>query len=221
MNIFDIIGPVMVGPSSSHTAGALRIGYAAQVVLRQRPIRAVIKFHGSFAQTYKGHGSDKAVVGGLLGYRADDARVRTSLEDAQSAGVCYTFETINIPDAHPNTIVIEAEGADGTTASLTGESIGGGNFILRSLNGIDIEYTGKMDTIIVDQMDAMGVISKITSLLAGRGINIANMRVFQSKKETGKAVSTIETEDELNDEIAQDIQRIENVVTCIYLPKIT
>ncbi|MCL2169551.1 MAG: L-serine ammonia-lyase, iron-sulfur-dependent subunit beta [Defluviitaleaceae bacterium] len=220
MNIFDIIGPVMVGPSSSHTAGALQIGYIAQVALRQRPARAVIKFHGSFAETYQGHGSDKAVVGGLLGYRPDDARIRTSIEDAAAAGLQYTFETINIPDAHPNTIIIEAHTVDDASTSLVGVSIGGGNIILKSLDGIDIEYTGQMDTLIVDQIDAVGAISKISSLFAERGINIANMRFFLSKKDVGKAIITIETEDTLSDEIATKVQHMENIVTSIYLPKI-
>jgi len=221
MNIFDIIGPIMVGPSSSHTAGALQIGYIAQVALRKRPSHAVIKFHGSFAETYKGHGSDKAVVGGLLGYRPDDARIRTSIEDATAAGLNYTFQTIDIPNAHPNTILIEAHTLDNTSTSLMGVSIGGGNIILKSLDGIEIEYTGQMDTLIVDQYDAVGAISKISSLLASRGINIANMRLFQSKKEAGKAITIIETEDKLSDEIATAVQHLQDIITCIYLPKIT
>ncbi|MCL2852158.1 MAG: L-serine ammonia-lyase, iron-sulfur-dependent subunit beta [Defluviitaleaceae bacterium] len=221
MNIFDIIGPIMVGPSSSHTAGALHIGFIARLVLKQMPSRAVIKFHGSFAQTYKGHGSDKAVVGGLLGYKPDDARIRTSLEDAVVEGMSYTFHTVDIPGAHPNTIVIEAETAEGLNTSVVGASIGGGNVIIRSLNGIEIEYTGNLDTMVVEQRDVPGVINSITGLLAAEGINIANMRVFQSKKEVGKAVTIIETETDLNREIALAAQDLDNIITSIYLPKIS
>ena len=220
MNIFDIIGPVMVGPSSSHTAGASYIGYIAYVILKEAPLRAVVSFHGSFARTYKGHGSDKAVIGGLLGYKPDDARIRTSLETAAGAGIDCVFKTVEIPGAHPNTIVIEAETAKGARARVVGASIGGGNVIIKSLNGIEIEYTGNLDTLVVEQLDVPGVINNITGLLAAQDINIANMRVFQSKAEEGKSVTIIETDDTLSDAIALDAASLENVINSIYLPKI-
>jgi len=220
MNIFDIIGPVMVGPSSSHTAGALRIGYLAYLVLKQVPTKAVVKFHGSFAQTYQGHGSDKAVVGGLLGYRPDDVRIRTSLKDATHAGLGYSFETVTIPNAHPNTIVIEAENAEGLTVGIVGESIGGGNIILKSLDGIDIEYTGDLNTLIVEIYDYMGAVSRIASIFMEHEINIERMRFFQSHSDPGKAVTIVETSDEISEDIEKAAQNLDNIITSICLPKI-
>ncbi|MCL2573882.1 MAG: L-serine ammonia-lyase, iron-sulfur-dependent subunit beta [Defluviitaleaceae bacterium] len=220
MNIFDIIGPVMVGPSSSHTAGALQIGYLAHLVLKQVPVKAVVKFHGSFAQTYRGHGSDKAVVGGLLGYRPDDVRIRTSLIDAPKSGLDYIFETIEIPNAHPNTIVIEAEDAKGLKTSIVGESIGGGNIILKSLDGIDIEYTGDLNTLIVEKYDYMGAVSEIAGIFMAQGINIERMRFFQSKGDQGKAITIVETSDALNEDIAKSAQSLNKIITSIYLPRI-
>ncbi|MCL2618734.1 MAG: L-serine ammonia-lyase, iron-sulfur-dependent subunit beta [Defluviitaleaceae bacterium] len=220
MNIFDIIGPIMVGPSSSHTAGALQIGFIARLALKQTPAKAVIKFHGSFAQTYRGHGSDKAVVGGLLGYRTDNARIRTSLEDAADAGLSYSFLPVDIPDAHPNTIVIEASTAAGDSTTVVGISIGGGNVIIKSLDGIEIEYTGSLDMLVVVQADVPGVINNVSGLLASKGINIVNMRVFQSREEPGKALTIIETQDTLSDDLAISAQSLDNIITSVYLPKI-
>jgi len=215
------MGPVMVGPSSSHTAGASYIGFITRLVLKQMPSRVVIKFHGSFAQTYKGHGSDKAVIGGLLGYKPDDARIRTSLKDAAAVGMSYSFQPVDIPGAHPNTIMIEADTVEGTHTCVVGVSIGGGNVIIKSLDDIDIEYTGSRDTMVVEQLDVPGVINSITGLLAAEGVNIANMRVFQSKKEPGKAVTIIETDGTLCKELALSAQNLENIITSIYLPKIS
>jgi len=220
MTIFDIIGPVMVGPSSSHTAGALQIGYLAHLVLKKIPSEAVIKFHGSFAQTYQGHGSDKAVIGGLLGYRPDDIRIRTSLETATAVGLKYRFEAIEIPDAHPNTIIIEAETDDHHKTSIVGESIGGGNIVLKSLDDIDIEYTGNLNTLIVEIYDYMGAVSEIAGIFVAQGINIERMRFFQSQRDPGKAITIVETSDQLNENIAKSAQSLEKVITSIYLPKI-
>jgi len=210
----------MIGPSSSHTAGALQIGYLAYLVLKQIPAKAVIKFHGSFAETYQGHGSDRAVIGGLLGYRPDDTRIRTSLEDAAISGLCYSFETIEIPDAHPNTIVIEAETSEGLKTSVIGVSIGGGNIILKSLDGIDIEYTGSLNTLIVEIYDYMGAVSQITGIFMDKGINIERMRFFQSKNDQGKAITIVETSDVFSNDIAKSALDLDKVITSIYLPKI-
>ena len=126
MNIFDIIGPIMVGPSSSHTAGAARIGLAARTALGHTPDFVRIKLHGSFAHTYKGHATDRAVIGGLLGFEPEDTRIRESLEIAGKSGMAFEFIPVDIPGAHPNTIIIEAIGVQGLPISLRGESLGGG-----------------------------------------------------------------------------------------------
>jgi len=220
MNIFDIIGPIMVGPSSSHTAGALQIGYLAHIVLKRMPSRAVVKFHGSFAQTFRGHGSDKAVIGGLLGYRPDDIRIRTSLEDARACGLEFSFETVEIPGAHPNTIAIDAEIDGGDKTSIVGQSIGGGNIILKSLDGIDIEYTGGLNTLIIEKYDYMGAVFEIAEIFMLQEVSIERMRFFQSKSDPGKAITIVETSMPLGGEIIKAAQRIDKIITSIYLPKI-
>ena len=219
MNIFDIIGPVMIGPSSSHTAGALQIGYLVYLVLKEVPARARILFHGSFAQTYRGHGSDKAVVSGLLGYRPDDKRIRTSLDDAVYAGLRYSFETVELADAHPNTIVIEAEAPGGVKARIVGVSVGGGNIILKSLDGIEIEYTGSRNTLIIELYDYMGAVSQIAGIFVEKGVNIEGMKFLQSKNEPGKAIVIVETNDILHKDVVNATLHLDKVITSIYLPK--
>ncbi|MCL2188230.1 MAG: L-serine ammonia-lyase, iron-sulfur-dependent subunit beta [Defluviitaleaceae bacterium] len=220
MHIFDIIGPVMIGPSSSHTAGALQLGYLAYLVLKQVPSKAVIKFHGSFAQTFKGHGSDKAVIGGLLGYRTDDVRIRTSLQDAAAQGMQFSFQTVQLPNAHPNTIVIEAQASSGAKTEIIGESVGGGNIRLTSLDGIEIEYTGSLNTLIVEIYDYMGAVSQITGIFMEKGVNIERMRFFKSKNDTRKAITIVETGDAISEAVTQSALGLENAITAIYLPKI-
>ena len=128
MNVFDILGPVMIGPSSSHTAGAARIGLITRTLLGKPPVRASILLHGSFAKTYKGHGTDKAIVAGLLGMQAHDERIRFSLEEAEKEGLLVEIYTADLDDAHPNTAEITLTSEDGTTVSLRGSSIGGGYY---------------------------------------------------------------------------------------------
>ena len=190
MNIFDIIGPVMVGPSSSHTAGVVRIGNVARRVLGADPKRALIKFHGSFASTYRGHGSDRAVIAGLLGFGTNDGRIRDSLELAAENGMEYSFETVDIPGAHPNTLMIEAETSDGAALRLTGVSTGGGNILVTQINGVSVHFDGKFTTLLVDHRDVPGVISVVANVLTVEGINIAGMNVSRARKH-GTATMTI------------------------------
>ena len=124
--VFDIVGPVMIGPSSSHTAGAVRLGLMARKILGEPAVRAEIHFHGSFAQTYRGHGTDKAVVAGILGFLPDDERIRDALDIAKKHGLDYSFQTVNLEGAHPNTAVIYLIGVTGHIARVRGASIGGG-----------------------------------------------------------------------------------------------
>lgn len=217
MDLFDIIGPVMVGPSSSHTAGAARIGQVALDLLGEKVIGAKIGFHGSFAKTYKGHGTDRAVVGGLMGMQVDDLRLRHSLELAEEAGLQFTFQTVKLRGVHPNTLVIDAWG-ETKKVSVQASSIGGGNIMVNSLNGLEVGFSGKENTLIIQHQDAPGAISKVSNLLATWQLNIATMQVF--RKEAGsEAVMAIELDDPLDPVILRTLEAMPGINTVTYLAR--
>ncbi len=191
MDLFEIIGPVMIGPSSSHTAGAARIGRVARRLLGEMPIRATVGFHGSFAKTWQGHGTDRAVIGGLLDMDVDDARLRDSLSIAQTEGLAYTFTTVQLRETHPNTLVIHAVGRSGKGIRVQGASIGGGTIRIQSIDGLEVSFSGEENTLIIRHRDAPGAIAQATSVLALAGINIATMRVFR-QQEGGSAIMALE-----------------------------
>ena len=180
MSLFDIIGPVMIGPSSSHTAGAARIGRVARQLLGEKPVKAVISFHGSFEKTYRGHGTDRAVIGGLLDMPVDDDRLRRSLKIAKEAGMEVTFRPVHLRDAHPNTMVVEAVGEHGKRVRLQAASIGGGRIRVQYLDGLEMGFSGDRITLVIRHGDAPGVIAKVSQILADANINIATMRVFRT-----------------------------------------
>lgn len=179
MDLFDLIGPVMIGPSSSHTAGAARIGLTAHMLLGEDIRHAEIALHGSFAKTYHGHGTDRALVGGLMGMAVDDPRLRDSLELAKEAGMEVRFSTLAIRGAHPNTVRLHLTGVTGKTLSMEAASVGGGNIEIQKLNDIHVEFTGKENTLIIHNQDAPGLIANVTSCLAQQRLNIATMQVFR------------------------------------------
>lgn len=191
MNLFDIIGPVMIGPSSSHTAGAARIGRVAWQLLGEPPVKAVISFHGSFEKTYRGHGTDRAVVGGLLDMAVDDERLRRSLHIAKEQGLEVTFRAVHLRDAHPNTVVVEAVGESGRRVRVQAASIGGGSIRVQYLDGLEVGFSGEKITLVIRHTDAPGAIAMVTRLLSEAGINIATMRVFRHEV-GGKACMAIE-----------------------------
>ena len=191
MNLFDIIGPVMIGPSSSHTAGAARIGRVARQLLGEPPVKAVVSFHGSFEKTYRGHGTDRAVVGGLLDMAVDDERLRRSLHIAKEQGLEVTFRAVHLRDAHPNTLVVEAVGESGRRVRVQAASIGGGSIRVQYLDGLEVGFSGEKITLVIRHTDAPGAIAMVTRLLSEAGINIATMRVFRHEV-GGKACMAIE-----------------------------
>lgn len=194
MNIFDIIGPVMVGPSSSHTAGAVRLGNAARAIMGQELSAAVIGLHGSFAQTGRGHGTDLALVAGLMGWSTDDLRIPESFTYAQQAGLQYSFRHINAGDAaHPNFVKFWLTGRDGAEGQVAGASIGGGRVIIREVDGFPLEFTGDFPTILTLHEDRPGAIAEVTGILSKHGVNIAQMRVFRRNK-GGLASMVLETD---------------------------
>ncbi|HCT0442435.1 TPA: L-serine ammonia-lyase, iron-sulfur-dependent subunit beta [Staphylococcus pseudintermedius] len=210
-SVFDIIGPTMVGPSSSHTAGAVRIGLVARDLFGKQPERADIYLYGSFMETYKGHGTDVALVGGLLGYDTDDNRIVTSLETAKEAGMRIHFIEMSEERSHPNTAIIDM--TDGVkNISVEGVSIGGGKIEIVAINGFPLAISGNYPTLLVFHQDTFGTIGKVANILGDDGINVGSMQV--SRKEKGdQALMTCELDDEVNDKILDAIRQVPGVVT--------
>ncbi len=199
MNIFDIIGPVMVGPSSSHTAGAVRLGNAALAILGEPVAEAEIGLHGSFAQTGRGHGTDLALVAGLMGWATDDLRIPEALDYAQETGLRYFFRNINAGDAaHPNFVRFQLVGRNGSKSTVSGASVGGGRVTISEVDGFSLEFTGDFPTILTLHEDRPGAIAEVTGILSKRGVNIAQMRVFRRNK-GGLASMVLETDQPVDD----------------------
>ena len=183
MDIFDILGPVMVGPSSSHTAGAARIGCMARTLLGSAPVKANIYLHGSFAETGSGHGTDRALLGGLLGFHTDDKRIRDSFRIASERGIEYHFiPNDTVTDIHPNSVDILMENEAGTTMLIRGESLGGGKVRISRINNVEVEFTGEYSSVIVVHQDQLGLVAHITAVLSHFGVNIAFMRLFRESR---------------------------------------
>lgn len=218
MDLFDLIGPVMIGPSSSHTAGAARIGLTAYSLLGEKVAQAVIGLHGSFAKTYRGHGTDRAIVGGLLGMHVDDVRLRESLEIAQTEGMDVQFEQVNLRGAHPNTVRLQITGVSGRKLTMEAASVGGGNIEIHAINGQQVQFTGKADTLIINHTDMPGMIAAVTTALAQRQVNIANMQVYR-RKAGGDAMMVLELDGELNDEVLDTIANVTGIRNCTFLKR--
>ena len=191
MDIFDLIGPIMVGPSSSHTAGAVRIGYVARKLLGEEPKKAEIILHGSFAATGRGHGTDKAIIAGLLGMSPDDGRIPDSFGLAWERGLDFSFELMELRAAHPNTAKLTLTGVSGRTLSVTAASVGGGRIEVRELDGIELRFSADKPTLIIRHEDQPGSISIVSAVLAHSGINIATFHVSRSSR-GGQAIMVIE-----------------------------
>ena len=209
--VFDIIGPTMVGPSSSHTAGAVRIGLVARDLFNQLPKQADIYLYGSFMETYKGHGTDVALVGGLLGYDTDDDRIQTSLETAEEAGMKVNFIEMAEERSHPNTAIINMRDGD-KEISVEGVSIGGGKIEVVAINGFNLAISGNYPALLVFHKDTFGTIGRVANILGDSSINVGSMQV--SRKEKGdQALMTCELDDAVNDEIIEKIKNVDGVVT--------
>jgi L-serine dehydratase len=205
VSLFDILGPVMVGPSSSHTAGACRLGLMARAILGGTPERARISLHGSFAATGEGHGTHRALVGGLIGLAPDDLRLRRAYDEAKDAGLEWTFEDVNLgDDAHPNTAVIEVE-RGGETVRVRGASIGGGRVEVTEIDGFAVSLGGDYHTLVVLARDEPGTIMTITGLCAAQRINLATMRVDRTGRHKD-ALMTIEADAQIPEEILEELR---------------
>lgn len=193
--VFDIVGPVMIGPSSSHTAGAVRLGLMARAILGEEPVRAGIQLTGSFARTYRGHGTDKALAAGILGLSPDDIRIREALVIAPAMGLEIAFQKVDIPDAPPNTAIIHLTGAEGRTVKVQGASVGGGSIRITEIDRFQVDLTGELPALITIHRDRPGVMMQVTSILAEEGLNIAFMRL--SRQHRGEMAMMILELDEL------------------------
>ena len=216
MNIFDIMGPIMVGPSSSHTAGAARMGYVARKLLGFQPARANIALHGSFAATGAGHGTDKAIVAGLLGLKPDDPNIPRSFQLAREARMEVHIQTVDLRDAHPNTAVMTLIGERGRTVVVNASSLGGGRIRVNSIDGMAATFSGDMPTLIIRNQDKPGIVSEVSYCLARRAVNIATMQLYRDHRQ-GLSVMVLECDQPLRQEIIDDIQLLGGVVRCIYL----
>ena len=196
VSLLDIIGPVMVGPSSSHTAGACRIGLLARCLVGGTPEIARIELHGSFARTGEGHGTDKAIVAGLMGFAPDDDRIRTALEIAEREGLDYKFEKTTLgeeADVHPNTTRITIHRGD-RSATMVGSSLGAGRVLITEIDGYPVEVTGNYNTVVLVAEDVKGSVARIATLLAEDNINIATLRLTR-KARGGDAFMVIEVDE--------------------------
>lgn len=211
ISVFDVLGPHMIGPSSSHTAGACAIGYLAQKINSGTIKEAEFTLYGSFAKTYRGHGTDRALLGGIMGFATDDERIRDSFDIAKERGIAYRF----IPDeketdVHPNTVDIHMVNDNNTQITIRGESLGGGKVRIVQINHVGVDFTGEYNAIIMIQKDIPGVAAHITRVLSERGINIAFMRLFREGKGE-KAYTIVESDDHLAQDISETLLEHPNI----------
>lgn len=211
MSVFEILGPIMVGPSSSHTAGAARIGLITAKLLGTPPVKAHIILSGSFADTGKGHGTDRAIIAGLLGMEADDMRIPESFEIAKDSGLDFEFENREIKDAHPNTAIITVEDKTGRVLKVQAASIGGGRIKVKKIDGIDVNFQGNLPTLIINNIDEPGHVANVTGILAKGGFNIANMQLYRNKK-GGTAVMVVEMDQKISPEIVEELKKLKGVL---------
>ena len=215
MNLFDILGPVMVGPSSSHTAGAVRIGYTARRLLKEPVRQAEILLYGSFLATGKGHGTPQALVAGLLGMEPDDSRIPHSLELAREQGVEVRFGEAELKEAHPNSVELHLVGTSGRRLSLVGESIGGSRINIAKLDGLSANFTGERPTLIVHNLDQPGHVAEVTERLAQDGVNIATMQLYRASR-GGHAVMVLECDQEVPETSVQWLRQQSGIEKVTY-----
>lgn len=208
ISVFEVIGPNMVGPSSSHTAGAASIARLAWKMMHEKIKRINFTLYGSFAQTYRGHGTDRALLGGMMGFETDDIRIRDSFEFAEKEGIEFSFIVNTVEtDVHPNTVDIEIEDITGHMLTVRGESLGGGKVKLTRINGVKVHFTGEYHSLIVIQKDHPGVIAKVTTILSECKVNIAYLRVYREAK-GGVAYMIIESDEEITAATVDKIEKI-------------
>jgi len=211
-NVFDIIGPIMIGPSSSHTAGAVRLGRLARAIAGGTPASARIRLYGSFAQTHRGHGTDRALVAGLLGHTPADERIRHALDEAKTKRVGVTIRAARGEPAHPNTARFDLTSPDGRRVRVLGASLGGGTVRVSEIDGYDIEISGDYHTLLVRHIDRPGMIATVTALLAKAKVNVAQMRVSRKRK-GGHALMSIKADQHVTQRVRDQIAATPGIVS--------
>lgn len=215
MNIFDIVGPVMVGPSSSHTAGAVKIGYTSRKLLAEPVQKAEILLYGSFLATGRGHGTDRAIVAGLLGMLPDDPKIPDSFELAQKEGMEFTFGEAKLKNAHPNSVQLLLTGKNHRHLEIVGESLGGSLINIAQIDGLSANFSAEYPTLIVHNLDQPGHIAEVTSMLSHKSVNIASMQLYRSSR-GGNAVMVIECDQEVPAESIKWLEHLEGIEKVTY-----
>lgn len=216
MNLFDIIGPVMVGPSSSHTAGAVKIGRVSKKLLAEPVKDAKIYFHGSFQATGKGHGTDRALIAGLLGFAVDDPRIPESFSLARESEMTFSIEGIDLGDVHPNSVKMNLTGVSGRTIEVVAASVGGGQIQICELDGLSANFSGDCPTLIVNNVDQPGHVTEVATMLAKESINIGTMQIYRTGR-GGDAVMVIECDGEIPAESLAWLESREGIRKVTYL----
>ena len=215
MNIFDIVGPVMVGPSSSHTAGAARIGFVSRKLMGE-PIKSVqLLLYGSFLATGKGHGTDRALIAGLLGMQPDDERVPFAFEEAKKVGMDFEFGEANLKEAHPNSVVLKMVGESGKKLKVLAASLGGGRMKICQIDGMEANFCAEYPTLIVQNLDQPGCVATVTTLLSMLGINIATLQLYRDSR-GGDAVMVVECDREVPRESIMLLEQQEAIERVTY-----
>ena len=209
-NVFDLLGPIMVGPSSSHTAGAVRLGGMARKILGEEPVQVKILLHGSFATTGKGHGTNLALVAGLLGMATDDERIPEALKIAEERGLKVSFEITDLGEVHPNTVKFDLLGEHGSQVQVIGSSVGGGTIVIRQINDFQVEIRGDYPTLVILHQDLPGVVAQVTLLLSTVQINIARMLVSREKK-GAEALMVLETDQTIDNAILDLLRKLPRI----------
>lgn len=218
MNIFEILGPVMVGPSSSHTAGAVRIGYVCRKLMGEKIVTADIGLYGSFLLTGKGHGTPQAIVAGLLGMTPDDARIPDSFEIAKAQGLKFTIGEAKLKEAHPNSVLLKLTGESGKELEVIGESLGGSIINIAQIDGLPANISGDYPTLIASNMDVPGMVAKVSKVLFEAKINIAQMHLYRASR--GKnSVLIAECDQEIENKTLNDIRDLDGIMKVSYLGK--
>ena len=217
ISVFDIIGPIMIGPSSSHTAGALKIARVAGLLAKKKIAKVHFALYGSFAKTHRGHGTDRALVAGILGLDTSDYRIRESFEIAIEKGIEFDFEEVDEQtDYHPNTVVITLTETDGTVNALRGASVGGGEIEIHEINGCEIKFSAKNNAIIVRQKDKPGVIAAVAKVFENDGVNISYMSVY-CEDGSDEQFSIIEIDGEFDEGALEELRKQKNVLSAVYI----
>lgn len=216
-SLSEISGPIMVGPSSSHTAGACRIGRICKIIANDEISEVIFYLHGSFGKTYKGHGTDRALIGGILGMDTDDERIINSKDIAKEEGIRFSFIEKELgSNYHPNTVMLNITTKHNKKISIIASSIGGGNIEIVSIDGNQVYFTGKYNTLLINHIDKPGIVYKVSGILNKNNINIAYLKVFRDKK-GDKASMVFELDQIMDDNMIEEVKAIENINECVFI----